>query len=200
MSLLTKIKSSYIKYKFIFKDDINRSSYLYQKVFRSIYGYQQNVTKKDNKPYLYIRKGILTDIPHYKPGRNTVVIPKGYESKLADYFNTGINPAHNWKTKGDWEIKYTIDEIELDINNIIKIIEDFIYNYKIISLNNKEVSLFVELNNLIESNITDKNYLSNILKISDNIINFEWFKESKNLSEKLTSFYSNYQKLKQKLQ
>ncbi len=200
MSLLTKIKSSYIKYKFIFKDNINRSSYLYQKVFRSIYGYQQNVTKKGNKPYLYIRKGILTDIPHYKPGRNAVVVPKGYEQKLIEYFTTGINPAHNWKTKGDWEVKYTVDEIELDINNIIKILEDFIYNYKIINLNNKEISLFLELNYLVENNIMDKNYLTNIIKISDNIINFEWFKETKEQSEKLTSFYSNYQKIKQKLQ
>jgi hypothetical protein len=200
VSLLTKIKSSYIKYKFIFKDNINRSSYLYQKVFRSIYGYQQNVTKKGNKPYLYIRKGILTDIPHYKPGRNAVVVPKGYEQKLIEYFTTGINPAHNWKTKGDWEVKYTVDEIELDINNIIKILEDFIYNYKIINLNNKEISLFLELNYLVENNIMDKNYLTNIIKISDNIINFEWFKETKEQSEKLTSFYSNYQKIKQKLQ
>lgn len=200
MSLLSKIKAKYIKYKFIFKDNINRSSYLYQKVFRSIYGYQQNVTKKDNKPYLYIRKGILTDIPHYKPGRNSVVIPVGYEDKIIDYFNTGINPAHNWKSKGDWEVKYTVDQIDLESSNVVKILEDFIYNYKIINLNNKEVSLFTEVNNIVENNVSDKNYLNTLIKIIETIVNFEWFKESKDRSEKLTLFYSNYLKVKQKLQ
>ncbi len=200
MSLLSKIKAIYIKYKFIFKDNINRSSYLYQKVFRSIYGYQQNVTKKDNKPYLYIRKGILTDIPHYKPGRNAVVIPVGYENKIIDYFNTGINPAHNWKSKGEWEVKYTVDQIDLESSNVVKILEDFIYNYKIINLNNKEVSLFTEVNNIVENNASDKNYLNTLIKIIETITNFEWFKESKEGSEKLTLFYSNYLKIKQKLQ
>lgn len=199
MSLLNKVKSVYIKYKFFFKDNINRSSYLYQKVFRSIYGYQQNVTKKNNKPYLYIRKGILTDIPHYKPGRNSVVVPKGYENKIIEYFATGLNPAHNWKEKGDWEVKYTVEEIEIDENNVIKILEDFIHNYKIININNKETNLYLEVENIIENNINDKNYLNNIIKIIENIINFEWFKEVKDSSIKLNSFYSNYQKIKQKV-
>ncbi len=199
MSLLSKIKSIYIKYKFMFKDDINRSSYLYQKVFRSIYGYQQNVTKKNNKPYLYIRKGILTDIPHYKPGRNAVIIPKGYENKIIDYFSTGINPAHNWKSKGDWDVKYTVDEIDLDSSNIIKIMEDYIYNYKIINLNNKETNIYDELKYITENNIYDKNHLTNISKIVENIINFEWFKEVKEESEKLIKFYNNYLEIKNKI-
>ncbi len=199
MSLLSKIKSIYIKYKFIFKDDINRSSYLYQKVFRSIYGYQQNVTKKNNKPYLYIRKGILTDIPHYKPGRNAVIIPKGYENKIIDYFSTGINPAHNWKSKGEWDVKYTVDEIDLDSSNIIKIMEDYIYNYKIINLNNKETNIYDELKYITENNIYDKTHLANISKIVENIINFEWFKEVKEESEKLIKFYNNYLEIKNKI-
>ncbi|NCP98376.1 hypothetical protein GW796_05295 [archaeon] len=196
---MSKIKSIYIKYKFMFKDDINRSSYLYQKVFRSIYGYQQNVTKKNNKPYLYIRKGILTDIPHYKPGRNAVIIPKGYENKIIDYFSTGINPAHNWKSKGDWDVKYTVDEIDLDSSNIIKIMEDYIYNYKIINLNNKETNIYDELKYITENNIYDKNHLTNISKIVENIINFEWFKEVKEESEKLIKFYNNYLEIKNKI-
>ncbi|MDD4049476.1 MAG: hypothetical protein PHX47_00535 [Candidatus ainarchaeum sp.] len=196
---MSKIKSIYIKYKFIFKDDINRSSYLYQKVFRSIYGYQQNVTKKNNKPYLYIRKGILTDIPHYKPGRNAVIIPKGYENKIIDYFSTGINPAHNWKSKGEWDVKYTVDEIDLDSSNIIKIMEDYIYNYKIINLNNKETNIYDELKYITENNIYDKTHLANISKIVENIINFEWFKEVKEESEKLIKFYNNYLEIKNKI-
>jgi hypothetical protein len=196
---LNKIKCSFIKYKFIFKNNINRSSYLYQKVFRSIYGYQQNVTKKNNKPYLYIRKGILTDIPHYKPGRNAIILPKGQEDKLINYFTTGINPTHNWKNKGDWEVKYTINEVDLDRVNIIKIIEEFIHNYKVINLNNKESNLFTEINYILDNNITDKNYLNLIIKYSENIINFYWFKEVREESEKLNTFYSNYQKIKQKL-
>ena len=183
----------------MFKDDINRSSYLYQKVFRSIYGYQQNVTKKNNKPYLYIRKGILTDIPHYKPGRNAVIIPKGYENKIIDYFSTGINPAHNWKSKGDWDVKYTVDEIDLDSSNIIKIMEDYIYNYKIINLNNKETNIYDELKYITENNIYDKNHLTNISKIVENIINFEWFKEVKEESEKLIKLFNNYLEIKNKI-
>lgn len=199
MSVLKKIKSNYIKYKFIFKDNINRTSYLYQKVFRSIYGYQQNVSKKNNKPYFYIRKGILTDIPHYKPGRNSIILPLGYETNLINYFNTGINPTHNWKDKGDWRVEYTLNEVEVDVNNIIKILEDFIDKYKLINFNNKEVNLVSEIQFIVENNFNDKNYINLIYKISDKIVSCEWFKECKDLSEKLTLFYNNFEKIKSKI-
>ncbi|HOD89480.1 MAG TPA: hypothetical protein PKK56_00095 [archaeon] len=196
-----KIKANFVKYKFKFNNDVNRVSYLYQKVFRSIYGYTQNVTKSDKKVYIYYRKGVVSDIPYIKQNKNTIILPKGYENKLIEYFETGKNPAHDWKIKGDWGIEYSIDEIEVDSNSVIKSLEDHIQSLQIIDSKNNYAKLVSEINNLLDNNSLDNNnqdYINYINDTIQGIINNEWFKETYTNSEILNGFYNNYQKFKQK--
>lgn len=198
MYLLLKLSCVLIEYKFIFNKDIKHSSYLYQKVFRSICGYQQNVTKKGLKPYIYYRKGLLSNIPHKKYARNNIILPKGCEKAIIDYFETGVNPTHNWREKGNWNVDYKVKEIDIDVSEIIKILEIFLLDYKIINVKNKQVSLLNEIsevkNNLINNKnyINNKDYINNILQIMKNLINNEWFEKSKDQSALLTNFYNDY--------
>ncbi|MFA7709323.1 MAG: hypothetical protein WCX82_04270, partial [archaeon] len=163
-----KIISNYIKYKFIFNNNINHSAYLYQKVFRSIYGYTQNVTKKDKKTYLYHREGVLENIPYIKSGKNSIVIPIDTEHSIINFFNTGKSPIHNFREKGEWTIDYTIEKVEIDDTDIIRNIDSYIDSLVIISLDGNNKKLLDELNKLI----TDSEYLSKYKKANkDNLIN-----------------------------
>ncbi|MDD3178074.1 MAG: hypothetical protein PHR26_00985 [Candidatus ainarchaeum sp.] len=193
--MMDKIISNYIKYKFIFNKDINHSSYLYQKVFRSLYGYQQNVTKKNKKVYTYTRKGLLSDIPHLKPGKNSFIIPLNYENLIINYFKTGENPAHLWKNKGDWKVEYIIEKLEVDLESVIECLENFLSNYNIINLDNKSSLLLTELDYIIRTNNNNKDYIKYILKECNKITNFNWFKEVYKKSDLLSSFYEKYNSL-----
>ncbi len=196
---MKKIKSNFIKYKFIFKENTKHTSYLYQKVFRAIYGYHQNVTKNNNKIYTYFRKGLVSDIPYIKPGKNSVILPIGYETKLLEYFETGKNPTHNWKTRGDWKVEYTINEVDIDSESVIKSLEDYINNYTIINLENKNAKLLEEIDLVSKEQISNNNYINIIKNICVKIISNYWFKDIYIESPVLTSFYSSYQVIKQKL-
>jgi hypothetical protein len=193
---MNKIICKHIKYKFIFNKSITKSSYIYQKVFRSIYGYNQAVYKKNNKKYVYFREGILSFIPYIKSEKNSVIIPSGYEDKLINYFETGINPTHNWRMKGDWNVKYEINNIELDIVNISLGVEKFIKNYNVLSNNFKAYNYIeIELNKIINNNVKDEKYLSYLIKKLENIFNFEWVYESINYSDFIKEIYTKYQKI-----
>ena len=189
------IQVNYIKYKFTFNNNIKHSSYLYQKIFRSIYGYQQNVTKSNKKIYIYKRPGIISNIPHIKPGKNSIILPIGYETNLIEFFNTGKNPTHNWRNKGNWEINYSINRIDIPKESIISELENYIKNYKIINLDNKESTILIESNKILNKEVNDINYIKNIIKIVNNITSYEWFKETYTYSEFLNNFYSIVLKL-----
>ncbi|MFA5745358.1 MAG: hypothetical protein WC932_00660 [archaeon] len=194
-----KIISNYIKYKFIFNNNINHSAYLYQKVFRSIYGYTQNVTKKDKKTYLYHREGVLENIPYIKSGKNSIVIPIDTEHSIINFFNTGKSPIHNFREKGEWTIDYTIEKVEIDDTDIIRNIDSYIDSLVIISLDGNNKKLLDELNKLI----TDSEYLSKYKKANkDNLINkmkiiqnIDWIIKCKDKSEKVKLFYELYNKV-----
>jgi hypothetical protein len=190
----------YIKYKFIFNKDIKTTSYTYQKVFRSIYGYYQIICKKNSKKHTYYRKGILSDIPYIKSNKNSVIIPNGFENKLIDYFNTGENPTHNWKMKGDWKIDYNINNISLDLKNIAISIEPFIKNYKILSNdNNKNYNyLEFELNKIVDNKIFNTNYNYYLIKKLKYLFDFEWVYKSINYSKYIEDIYNKYLLLKEK--
>jgi hypothetical protein len=199
VSILEKILCKYVKYKFIFNNDIKHSSYLYQKVFRSIYGYHQNVTKKDKKVYTYFRKGVVSDIPYIRPGKNSIIIPIGKEQKLIDFFETGINPTHRWKDKGDWKVNCEINNIEIDLKSIVLSLEEYIDNIYMISNNNTNIKINDNLINILKEqniNINENKYL---LEKIESIINLEWFLKSKKYSTILSNFYNNYLLLKQKI-
>ncbi|MBS8122187.1 hypothetical protein [Candidatus Vampirococcus lugosii] len=195
---MNKIKSDYIKYNFIFPEGTNHSSYIYQKVFRSIYGYSQNVTKKNNKIYTYLRKGIISEIPYIKPGKNTVILPLNNKDLLLDYFKTGINPTHNWKIRGDWKVDYNIDTIEVDSESIIRSLEYYIKNYKVINIFNKNNLLLNEIEFCINNNNINKDYIDYIYKIINKITSFNWYKEVYNDSEYLTNFNNKVIEFKNK--
>lgn len=99
-----------IQYKFILPAGIKHSSYTYQKLFRAIYGYTQNVSKSNGKTYRYHRPGVLSTLPHTKPGKNAVLVPPSALAALADFFKTGKNPSHDWHVKGDWKAVYYTDQ------------------------------------------------------------------------------------------
>ena len=182
------IKSNYIKYKFNFEENIKHSSYLYQKIFRSIYGYKQNVSKNNNKKYVYFRKGVLNNIPFIRPGKNSIIIPLRLEHKLIDFFNTGNSPTHNWKEKGNWSVDYKIDVVDISINNIIKATEEFIKNYLIISSDGSLKKILDEIKYIIDNNISNINYLKNDINY---ILSIDWIDKSKDDSEIISNFYKN---------
>ncbi len=199
MSYLEKILCKYLKYKFIFEDNIKHSSYLYQKVFRSIYGYHQNVTKKNNKVYIYFRKGVISDIPYIRPGKNSIILPVGQEQKLIDFFETGINPTHKWKDKGNWKVNTEINNIEIDAKSITLSLEKYINNIDIISNDNTIININTSLNSILKDNNINIKYTSYLLQKINEIINLEWFLKSKKYSVELSNFYNNYLLLKQKI-
>jgi hypothetical protein len=197
---LEKILCRYIKYKFIFDKNIKHSSYLYQKIFRSIYGYHQNVTKKNNKVYKYFREGVLSNIPYIRPGKNSVILPINYEHKLINFFQTGENPTHKWRTKGNWKVDYNIKDIEIDVKSIADSLENYINNYKIINVDNTKLSnIYEELSNIVDNNINNIKYKLFIYKKLKNIVKSQWFEKSKRFSELLNNLYVKYKLLESQL-
>jgi hypothetical protein len=188
---LNKINVVFIKYKFIFNKDIKYTSYTYQKVFRDIYGYNQNVTKKNNKVYKYFRKGIINDIPFIKPGKNAIILPIGYKDKLKTYFD-------NLKYKSNkYDLTYSIEKIDINDESIVFAIEKFINNYYIINLSNKNKNLLNELDNIIINKINDKNYILYILKKCNFLFNINWVNDIKDKSKLVIDLFNKYNIVKQ---
>src|SRR3989344_3839606 len=117
-------KGHFIKYNFIIPETTKHSSYTYQKLFRALYGYTQNVTKSNGKTYKYHRKGILSDIPYIRPGKNCVIIPPKSFAPLETFFKTGKNPTHYWKTKGNWKAVFYFEEKDLEENSVITALKE----------------------------------------------------------------------------
>ena len=199
---MDKIISNYIKYKFIFNNNIKHSSYLYQKVFRSIYGYTQNVTKKNKQVYQYYRKGVIEDLPYLRPGKNCLILPINTEHKLINFFNTGKSTTHNFREKGDYSIEYTIDKVEINDIEIIKCIEDFINNYYIISIDGNNNKLINELDLIINNSEYFSKYKKanrdNLINKLNNIVSSDWFVKCKNKSELILEFINKINIIKEK--
>ena len=198
VSYMAKIRSVLIKYKFSFEENTAHSSYLYQKVFRSIYGYNQNVTKKSTKIYNYFRTGVVSNTPYIKSGKNSLILPIGYETELIEYFETGKNPTHNWKNKGNWTVEYKKDFIDIDSETITKTLGNYINTLKMVNESNKQVNFMEELNLILSKDNSNQNYITTILNIMKKIINTNWFNETNKLSSDLSKFYEIYNKLKVK--
>ena len=111
------VQAILVQYKFILPSDIKHSSYTYQKLFRALYGYTQNVSKSSGKTYRYHRPGVLSSFPFTKPGKNLVLIPKSALSALVDFFKTGKTPSHEWHVKGDWKAAYYTDERDISVSD-----------------------------------------------------------------------------------
>ena len=190
---MDKINVVFIKYKFIFNKDIKHTSYTYQKVFRDIYGYNQNVTKNNNKVYKYFRKGIIYNIPYIKPGKNAIILPIGFEQELIKYFDSIKDISDKYT------LTYSINKIDINKESVIQSFEKFINEFEIINLDNKNNLLIKELDYIINNNINNKNYLLYIIKQCEYIINLNWFDDIKDQSELITSFYNKYNIIKEKI-
>jgi hypothetical protein len=192
------VKGYFIQYKFIIPENIRHSSYTYQKLFRALYGYTQAVFKSNGKNYHYHRKGVLSDVPYIRPGKNCVIAPASSFSKLLDFFKTGKNPAHSWKLKGDWKAVYYMNEKEVDEKAALQALEELLERQYVLNTAQEHETLLNEMNVLLkkEESSVDKNYASLLSKEAEKIVSSDWFKQLYSKSEKLSDFYSAYKKLK----
>ncbi|MBN2127552.1 MAG: hypothetical protein JW703_04130 [Candidatus Diapherotrites archaeon] len=193
------VKGFFIQYKFILPPSTKHSAYSYQKLFRALYGYTQNVTKSTGKTHRYFREGVLTNVPYLRPGKNCVIIPKEHLNPLIEFFKTGKNPTHFWHKKGDWKAVYYMEEKNLSEKEIAASLEELLERYHVIS-GDIHSNLEKELTVLsTASGKEDSNYLKVIFEDAKNMISMPWFRETYKSSEKLVKFYSNFQNLKEKL-
>lgn len=190
----------FIQYKFITPANTKHSSYTYQKLFRALYGYTQNVTKSSGKTYKYHRKGILSDTPYIRPGKNCVIIPNTAFNSLASFFKTGKNPTHFWKDKGDWKAVYYMDEKDLKEEQVIKALEDLLDRTYLLTAESTNQPISVELNRILMRSkplpAVEKGYLDAVIVECDKIVGKPWFKGCYAKSEKLSAFFNNLKALK----
>ncbi|MDP2665887.1 MAG: hypothetical protein Q8P05_00055 [Candidatus Diapherotrites archaeon] len=193
-------KGYFIQYKFILPDNVKHSTYTYQKLFRAIYGYTQNVTKSNGKTYHYHRKGVLSDTPYYRPGKNTVIIHPNAFSKFKNFFMTGQNPSHNWRSKGDWKAVYYMDEKEVDDTKILAAMEDLLERTYLSPTGknplkiNDEMSILLDKHRLQEN--IDETRKKIVLQEAQTITSHEWFRISHTKSKLLTEFNDKVKLLK----
>jgi len=192
------VKGYFIQYKFIIPEKVKHSSYSYQKLFRALYGYTQAVDKSSGKRYKYHRKGVLSEVPHIRPGKNCVIIPIEHFQKLIEFFKTGKNPSHSWRGKGDWKAVYYMNEKNLGESDVIIAVEKILDKRFIFEGTTEPSPLYNSLKKISESNLTtqEKVFASNIIQKAKEIVNSEWFKSVYPKSERLTDFYSCYKKIK----
>ncbi|PIN99112.1 MAG: hypothetical protein COT90_01150 [Candidatus Diapherotrites archaeon CG10_big_fil_rev_8_21_14_0_10_31_34] len=194
------MKGYFVQYKFILPKTVKHSSYTYQKLFRAIYGYSQQVSKSSGKTYVYHRPGILSKTPFIKHGKNCVVIPQEKFSELISFFKTGKNPSHSWTIKGDWKAVYYLNEKEVDETAVISSLEHLLDRTHIINPLKEHGLLLSEMETIkkrqMEKKTSDVVFSQTALTASDKIVNTSWFKEVYNKSDKLKYFYSLYTFLK----
>ena len=188
------VKAYFVQYKFILPDTVKHSSYTYQKLFRAIYGYTQAVYKGSGKNYRYHRKGVLSNYPYLRPGKNCVIIPPIAFQPLQDFFKTGFNPTHIWEEKGEWKCTYFLNEKDLIEKDAAKAIENLLSR---IFIDSKEgpIKLSSELMRVLSKD-TDFRYKEVVLKECQKVVDGPWFREVYTLSEELNTFYNNYRSLK----
>ena len=194
------LKGYFVQYKFILPKEIRHSSYTYQKLFRAIYGYTQNVSKGGGKSYKYYRKGVLSNIPYIRPGKNSVIIPPSAFNQLSTFLKTGKNPTHHWKEKGDWKAVYYMDEKQVSEAEVISALESLLSRLYLLS-GEGEVKVVDHVNYLLENSKAHDGaaLVAATVKSAEPLINSEWFGSYYKQSEKLSSFFDNYKKLKQML-
>jgi hypothetical protein len=190
------VRGYFVQYRFILPETTKHSSYTYQKLFRAIYGYTQAVYKSNGKIYHYPRKGILTDYPFLRPGKNCVIIPPAAFQSLQEFFKTGHNPTHNWTMKGDWKCTYFLNEKDISETEIVKAMQDLL-SRKYIEGNDGLVKLSVELKRALETDLS-AGYVSGLLSMAQSIVELEWFREVYSQSKELGEFYNDYKQLKAK--
>lgn len=169
-------KAYMVKYKVKMIGEYNHSDYSYQKIFRAIYGYTQNVTKGNGKIYIYHRPGILSKTPYIKKGKNEVIVPKECLTALLDFFKTGENPAHKWAEKGNWNATYTLYDVEVSEQHAKKAIDRVINSTFIVDDDGTVKRILNLLEEMFEQNKMPSQPLKNtLLNDIKKIQNMEWY-------------------------
>jgi len=173
----------FIQYKFILPETVSHSSYSYQKLFRALYGYTQAVYKSNGKNYKYHRKGVLSDYPFLRAGKNCVIISKDAFQDLIAFFKTGKNPTHNWVTKGNWKAVYYMDEKAIPEKRAITAMEKLIDRTETA----KGAYITDELKRIGAGSL-NKEYEQLILGKAKEITKHPWFSACVELSPQLKEF------------
>jgi hypothetical protein len=195
------LEGYFIQYKFIIPSTTQHSSYTYQKLFRALYGYTQKVSKASGKSYSYHRKGILSNVPFIRPGKNAVIIPKEALSELLSFFKTGKNPSHHWRVKGDWKCVYYMDEKKLDENMVTIALESLLDRTTISTPDSGDQHLLSVLVDLGDKKTLgepfDETLKAESVKLAYTITSLPWFRELSSKSKKLKEFNDKYKEFKQ---
>ncbi len=187
------VRTYFIQYKFLTPETVQHSSYTYQKLFRALYGYTQNVSKSSGKSYKYHRPGVLSIGPYIRPGKNCVIVPKTQLAALFEFFKTGRNPAHKWVGKGDWKAVYYMNEKEVSVNDLVKPLEILLDRAFVLAPGGSRYKIEEELANLQKSPAStpfkqQESYRKALLSEASRITNDEWFLLCNNKSERLKNF------------
>lgn len=193
------VKGYFIQYKFIIPEQVKHSSYTYQKLFRALYGYTQAVFKSNGKTYHYHRPGVLSKTPYLRPGKNCVVIPQGNIQGLLDFFKTGRNPTHNWKGKGEWKAVYYMNEKTVNEKSAVEALESLLERCYVVSSAGRKEKIESEMAAVLSKQskgLAEEPATQLLLSEAQKITSTPWFKALYSQSEKLSSFYNNYKKLR----
>ena len=152
-----------VKYKVKMNGEYNHSDYGYQKIFRAIYGYTQNVTKGNGKIYIYHRPGVLSKTPYIKKGKNEVMVPKDCLTQLLDFFKTGENPAHKWSEKGNWTATYTLYDVDISEQQAKKAIDRIINSTFVVDDDGNTKRILNLFEDMFEQNRVPSNPLKIVL-------------------------------------
>ena len=186
------VRTYFIQYKFMVPENIKHSSYTYQKLFRALYGYMQNVSKSSGKSYKYHRKGVLSGVPYLRPGKNCVIIPPHAFSPLIEFFKTGKNPAHRWEGKGDWKAVYYMNEKEIPAEKLVGPLEELL-DRTYIGVPGESFSLLESemdrvLNQFKSGGSIEDAYKKSLVLEAQKITGFEWFSLCTQKSPRLKKF------------
>ncbi|MBS3061307.1 MAG: hypothetical protein J4215_01875 [Candidatus Diapherotrites archaeon] len=194
------VKAYFIQYKFILPENISHSSYTYQKLFRALYGYTQNVSKSNGKSYKYHRKGILSPVPYLRPGKNCVIIPQAMLSPLIDFFKTGKNPSHKWVGKGDWKAVYYMNEKDVSPDEMVGAFENVLDRWFVLSNSKEHEKLDSEISAILATakagQKVDAAHKAFLLGEAQRVTSHEWFQSCAPKSNKLKKFSSLVSDLK----
>ncbi len=200
MGGVVMVKAYFIQYKFILPESIKHSTYTYQKLFRAIYGYTQNVTKSNGKVYHYHRKGVLSDTPYIRPGKNSVIIHPAAFAKFKQFCATGQNPSHNWRSKGDWKAVYYMDEKEIEDSKVVNALEELLdrtyitHNEKVPQKLHDELGTILDKHKLSEK--VEESHKQAVLNEAQSVLSHEWFRTHYSNSPKLTEFNERIKSIK----
>lgn len=187
------LKGYSIQYRFMLPADVKHSSYTYQKLFRALYGYTQQVHKSSGKIYKYHRPGILSNMPYYRSAKNTVVIPPAFFQTLIEFFKTGKNPTHAWRQKGEWKAVYYMNEIQVNDNQAVSALEK-VLERKTVIVNGISIGIKDEIKKAVEQN--DVEAQKKLLQTLQDVVNLDWFQQTYASSSKLSEFYDYFKQIK----